>query len=193
MAALLSVQAHDACGDVGFSTRYPALLGPRETSDGASEHREYRVYVESILRPLRPESMRAFAAHDNLHDDRRSLEAGLMSFERQLRDFVTGCDERKFSKAALRRARGIECQLTAACESLLANLLRDGVSSDDLHGIWHGFALVRNWRDSRVPQECFLAMLRGMLERLDEDESTRWTTQAMLRVRPSQMEGVWLG
>lgn len=105
---------------------------------------------------------------------RECLQDALVEFERQLREFVTGSDERKFSKAALRRARGIEAQLGGACESVLADLL-PVVSADDLHAVWTGFTLIRNWRDSRVPQDCLLKMLNGLLDKVDDE----WTEQAL--------------
>lgn len=147
------------------------------------EAREYRVYVESILRPLRPEAVARLKAGEGRLGSRLGravLEEALSSFLWQLKGFVTGCDDRKLSKAALRRARGIESQLGVVTQRLLAALLKGGnLEADDLHGIWYGFAAVRGWRDSRVPQECLLQMLRGALAELDEHEVERWTGQAL--------------
>lgn len=143
--------------------------------------REYRVYVESILRPLHPDALRAEKrARGPTTTGRALLEEALMLFVGQLRGFVTGCDDRKLSKAALRRARGIESQLAAASEQTLPELLRASVlAPDDLHGIWHGFSIVRGWRDVRVPQECLLYMLHGALSALGDAARERWTTQAL--------------
>ncbi|CAK0876405.1 unnamed protein product, partial [Prorocentrum cordatum] len=134
---------------------------------------EYRVYVEAILRPLRAEVVEAAARWKKI-SGRAVLEQALLSFLAQLRNYVTGCDDRKLSKAALRRARGIETALGGVAERLLAPLLHAGaLAPEDLHGIWRGFSEVRGWRDSKVPQECLLQMLRGALEQLSDADQER--------------------
>lgn len=153
----------------------------RSSADSSVEfpYREYRVYVENILRPLRSESLRA-ARHEKGLGGRALLQDALSIFIGELRGFVTGCDDRKLSRAALRRARGIESQLGLAAERFLIAPLTDGILlPDDLHGIWYGFTIMRGWRDSRVPQECLLSMLRGALQDLDDDRAESWITQAL--------------
>eukprot|EP00928_Gymnodinium_smaydae_P049651 TRINITY_DN3333_c0_g2_i1.p1 TRINITY_DN3333_c0_g2~~TRINITY_DN3333_c0_g2_i1.p1 ORF type:complete len:935 (+),score=174.23 TRINITY_DN3333_c0_g2_i1:137-2941(+) len=143
---------------------------------------EYRIYIQNILQPLRPAAFTARRAKAGgaAREGRALLEEALTQFVAQLRCYVTGCDDRKLSKGCLRRARCIELQLSSLCENVLAELVLTNVlAPEDLHGIWHGFAMVRGWRDGAVPQECLLQMLRGAFAVLDEDEVETWADQAL--------------
>lgn len=155
---------------------------------------EYRVYVERIVQALRPETFRTAmaatsavasklsSAEKRPFSGRALLEAALVDFTEKLGDFTTGRDDRKLSKASLRRARGIESQLANLSDQMLALLLRHGLlTPQDLHGIWRGFAAVRTWRDSKFPQECFLQFLQGALRELDEEVAEKWTEQALVQ------------
>ncbi|CAE8688803.1 unnamed protein product, partial [Polarella glacialis] len=140
---------------------------------------EYRIYIQSILRPFLPDSLRAAVA---VCGGRRALEEALGAFMTSLKIYVTGCDDRKLSRAGARRARGIETQLIALSEKLLVGPLKDGLLlADDLHGIWHGFAIMRGWRDCRLPQEILVQMLSGALEDLDEDAAESWRDKALTK------------
>lgn len=59
-----------------------------------------------------------------------------------------------------------------------ASLQRSMICSKDMHGIWHGFVAMRGWRDCRVPQECLLTFLSGILNELDDDILEEWKDQA---------------
>ncbi|CAJ1453714.1 unnamed protein product, partial [Effrenium voratum] len=82
--------------------------------------KEYRIYIDTLLRPFTFETFKA--AVDVLESGRLALEQALVLFLDQLRHYVPGCDDRKLSRACLRRARGIEAQL--AVRSPLVPLLK---------------------------------------------------------------------
>eukprot|EP00434_Breviolum_minutum_P026774 symbB.v1.2.023665.t1/scaffold2180.1/size86746/1 len=138
---------------------------------------EYKIYVDLLLKPLSVEALRH---HLQQHSGRRALELGLE--QRQVlyfckleisawihRQYVPGCDDRKLSRACMRRAKGIEQQLQRVGEALFsAQHLGSILTPDDLHGIWHGFVAMRFWRDGRAPQECLLTFVSGICQHLGQ-------------------------
>ncbi|CAJ1376207.1 unnamed protein product [Effrenium voratum] len=147
--------------------------------------KEYRIYIDTLLRPFTFETFKA--AVDVLESGRLALEQALVLFLDQLRHYVPGCDDRKLSRACLRRARGIEAQL--AVRSPLVPLLKL-LHPDDMHGIWHGFVAMRHWRDSRVPQECMLSFLGGFLGEFCEDVLEEWKQQALTEELPKVQQSI---
>ncbi|CAE7334928.1 KSR1 [Symbiodinium natans] len=156
---------------------YLAYLSPKYAPN------EYRIYKEMILRPLSVESLQGLVT--KCGSARKALEAGLVMFMQELRHYVLGCDDRKFSRATMRRARGVESQLLAVAGSILVDPWRANVLSvDDLHGVWHGFVAMRGWRDCRVPQECLLRFLSGVLGQFDEAVAQEWKEHALNQELP---------
>ncbi|CAL1171825.1 unnamed protein product [Cladocopium goreaui] len=122
------------------------------SENGASALTEYKIYVDLLLKPLSLDVMRQAICKQG--SGRRALELCLEQFIQQLRPFVPGCDDRKLSRACLRRAQRIEQQILQLGEQLFsAEFLGSLLTPDDLHGIWHGFVAMRGWRDGRVPQD----------------------------------------
>eukprot|EP00439_Symbiodinium_sp_Y106_P041701 s3176_g5.t1 len=147
------------------------------------ELKEYRIYKEMILKPLSVESLQGLMEKSG--SGRRALEAGLVMFMQELKNYVMGCDDRKFSRATMRRARGVESQLLSVAETILVVPWRARVlSADDLHGVWHGFVAMRGWRDCRVPQECLIRFLSGALAQLDESVAQEWKDHALNQELP---------
>ncbi|CAK9017475.1 Calcium-binding mitochondrial carrier protein SCaMC-2-A (Small calcium-binding mitochondrial carrier protein 2-A) (Solute carrier family 25 member 25-A), partial [Durusdinium trenchii] len=156
---------------------------------------EYKIYIDTLLKPLLPETLRIAAA---TLGGRGALERALTQFIDHLRPYVPGCDDRKLSRACVRRAKGIEQQLQRIGETLLADPLREEVlKPEDMHGIWHGFVAMRGWRDCRVPQECLLTFLSGILNELDDDILEEWKDQALKvelpKVQHSVSVAAWPG
>lgn len=148
------------------------------SENGASALTEYKIYVDLLLKPLSLDVMRQAICKQG--SGRRALELCLEQFIQQLRPFVPGCDDRKLSRACLRRAQRIEQQILQLGEQLFsAEFLGSLLTPDDLHGIWHGFVAMRGWRDGRVPQDCLLTFLSGILNELDDDLLEDWKQHAL--------------